>query len=89
MLVQPDVVYVLDESDAIATVNDSWTAFARANGGEALLPPAIIGRSVWDYIADPTTRLLYRRIFERVRTGMGPVRFRFNATRLPYAGSWR
>lgn len=72
---QPDVVYALDASDAITAVNDSWISFASANGGEALLPPAIIGRSVWDFIADPTTRMLYRRIFERVRAGTGPVRF--------------
>ena len=77
MFPQPDVVYALDASDAITAVNDSWIAFARENGGEALLPPAIIGRSIWDFIADPTTRMLYRRIFERVRSGTGPVRFSF------------
>lgn len=74
---EPDVAYTLDASDAIIAVNDAWVAFAAANDGAPLLAPAILGRSLWDFIADRTTILLYRRIFERVREGISPVRFTF------------
>ena len=74
---ESDVAYTLDASDAIIAVNDGWTAFATANDGVPLLPPAILGRSLSDFIADRTTILLYRRLFERVRAGISPVRFTF------------
>ncbi len=72
-----DVVYTLDASDAIVEVNEAWNVFAASNGGATLLPPTILGRSLWDFLADETTSLLYRRLFERVRGGAGPVRFCF------------
>ncbi|MDQ3347404.1 MAG: hypothetical protein M3545_05495 [Acidobacteriota bacterium] len=77
MSVDSGVAYTLDASDAIIAVNDAWIAFATANDGVPLLPPAILGRSLWDFIADRTTILLYRRLFERVRAGISPVRFSF------------
>jgi hypothetical protein len=77
MSVRADVVYTLDASDAIVEVNEAWTAFAASNGGATLLSPAILGRSLWDFLADETTSLIYRRLFERVRAGAGPVRFGF------------
>ncbi|MEO8257680.1 MAG: hypothetical protein ABI868_10095 [Acidobacteriota bacterium] len=77
MPAESDVAYTLDASDTIIAVNDAWIAFAAANDGVPLLPPAILGRSLWDFIADHTTILLYRRLFERVRAGVGPVRVTF------------
>ncbi|MEO8071489.1 MAG: hypothetical protein ABI652_08805 [Acidobacteriota bacterium] len=77
MSVDSDVGYTVDARDAIITVNEAWVAFAAANDGVPLLPPAILGRSLWDFIADRTTILVYRRLFERVRAGSGPVRFTF------------
>ncbi len=67
----------MSASDTIIAVNDKWTAFAAAHDGGALLPPTILGRSLWDFIADRTTILIYRRLFERIRAGAGPVRFGF------------
>jgi hypothetical protein len=64
MSVRADVVYTLDASDAIVEVNEAWTAFAASNGGATLLSPAILGRSLWDFLADETTSLIYRRLCE-------------------------
>lgn len=77
MPMESDVTYTLDASDVLIAVNDAWTAFAAANDGMPLRPPAILGRSSWDFIVDRTTILLYRRLFDRVRAGAGPVRFTF------------
>lgn len=70
-----DVIYSLDKADRIIEVNDAWTWFAEANDGPELIPPAILGRSVWDFISDPTTVQIYRLLFQRVRAGAGPVTF--------------
>ena len=77
MMPAGDVHYVVDGADLICEVNDAWSAFARANDGQHLLPPAIIGRPIWDCIADQGTSGLYRRLMERLRAGRGPLRFGF------------
>lgn len=69
------VVYALDDADAIVEVNDEWSVFALANDGDALLPPAILGRTIWDFVGNDTTAEIYRRLYQRVRAGFGPVRF--------------
>lgn len=58
-------------------MNDAWSHFARANDGEHLVPPGILGQSLWTSIADQTTRQLYAALLQRLRNGTGPVRFRF------------
>ena len=72
-----DVTYSLNADDQIIAVNDAWTTFALANDGAALAAPGILGRSMWEFIADPTTVLVYERLFERVRSGVGGIRFQF------------
>lgn len=71
------VVYSVDASDAIVHVNEAWRSFAAANDGSALLPPAILGRTLWEFITDDVTLQLYRRLLARVRGGSGPVQFAF------------
>lgn len=71
------VVYTVDASDQIIRVNDAWTSFASHNDGEALLPQHIIGKSLWDYLTDDSTRQIYRRLVSRVRGGAGPAQFAF------------
>jgi hypothetical protein len=58
-------------------VNSAWSAFAGENDGMQLLPPAILGRALWDFITDTTTVQIYRQLFARVRAGIGPVKFAF------------
>lgn len=73
----PDVVYEIDDNDIIAKVNEAWSTFAIENSGTLLLPPGIIGRSLWDFICDPTTRIVYSQLFSRVRSGAGASTFDF------------
>lgn len=72
-----DVCYRLNDRDEIVFVNAAWAEFAAANSrDERLAEAAVLGRSVWGFIGDPTTRLLYRDILARVRAGV-PARFPF------------
>lgn len=73
----PAVVYRIDHEDRLAGFNDGWLAFAGANGGQELEPLRILGRPLWDFLADLTTKHLYRSMVQRVRQGGRPVRFRF------------
>ncbi|REK11903.1 MAG: hypothetical protein DWQ37_12840 [Planctomycetota bacterium] len=65
--------YSLDRGDRIATVGDPWRAFARENGAPELDGDAVLGNSVFDYIADEPTRSFYQRVFEQVRATDRPV----------------
>jgi len=71
------VTYRIDSTDRITTVSEGWISFAKANGGERLLPPGIVGTSLWPWIVDPPTRQVYRSLLTRVRKGAGAIRFRF------------
>jgi hypothetical protein len=61
------VSYCVNERDEIAWVSDSWVAAAVANDAPELTPERVRNRSMWDFIADPTTRHLYEQILARVR----------------------
>ncbi len=60
--------YAVDASDRIVSVSQLWLAFARENGAPELSEQAVIGRSLWDFIAGDETTRLYRAIFQRVRS---------------------
>lgn len=73
-----DVVYLLDSDDRIVDVNSGWTKFATDNAADSsLMPPAILGRRLWEHISDETTRQLYARLHQRVRAGAVPPPIRF------------
>ncbi|MFN2317744.1 MAG: PAS domain-containing protein [Gemmatimonadales bacterium] len=65
----PDIVYRLDASDAIVAVSESWDPFARANAGEQVTAQAVVGRPLWDFVTDPTTREIYRQVLAKIRSG--------------------
>lgn len=71
-----DLRYQLNDRDEIVFVNDTWDAFARANGGEELVAPQVLGHRLWSFITDATTRQIYLDVLKRVRSGR-PVRFPF------------
>lgn len=71
------VVYTVNAADVIIHVNEAWGTFAVANDTDALLPPAILGRTLWEFITENVTVQLYRRLLARVRGGSGPVQFAF------------
>jgi len=74
----PAVVYEIGPDDRILRVNPAWGVFAAENGGgPEMAQPAILGRRLWDFIGDASTRELYQRMVARVRSSRIPFRFRF------------
>lgn len=65
----PVVRYEVDASDALISVNDAWQSFAIANGAPHLMRERILGRPLWDFVSDDTTRLVYDVILRQVRNG--------------------
>lgn len=59
--------YRVDQDDRIAWVNSWWLAFAQENGAGQLTEQFIVGRSLWDFIADDETCQLYRSLHVRLR----------------------
>lgn len=70
------IAYCIDAADRLVSFNAGWTAFAERNGGEDARPEKVVGRSLWDFVADPTVQELYRRMVARARQGR-VVRFRY------------
>jgi hypothetical protein len=70
------VVYRIDSSDCISEVNANWDEFAEANGAHGLDAHEVVGRPLWGFLADATTKQLYRDMVQRVRAGRA-IRFRF------------
>lgn len=71
------VLYRIDREDRLVELDGGWLTFAAENGGEALQPSALIGQPLWRFVADSTTRQLYKAMVVRLREGGPPVRFRF------------
>ncbi len=65
----PAVIYEVDASDALVAMNDAWQSFAIANGAPHLMRDRILGRPLWDFISDETTRLVYDVVLRQVRNG--------------------
>lgn len=65
----PTLVYRIDDQDRIVSVSDAWNAFATANDGADAVASRVIGRNLFDFIVDPTTRHLYRKMLARIRGG--------------------
>jgi hypothetical protein len=71
-----EVVYRLNDRDEITYVNEGWCSFARANQAVGLDPEHVLHRPLWGFVADSSTRQLYRDLLASVRTGR-TVRFEF------------
>lgn len=63
------LVYRIDGQDRIVSVSDSWNAFAMANDGADVVASRVVGRNLFDFIVDPTTQALYRKMLVRIRGG--------------------
>lgn len=59
--------YRIDADDRICFVDDEWLAFAQQNAAAELEADAILGHSLWDFIAGMETRHLYGVVFDAVR----------------------
>jgi hypothetical protein len=71
-----NIVYRLNSQDEFIYLNEEWINFAVANDAPDLLPAQVLNRPLWDFIADVTTKQLYREILRQVRAGL-PARFTF------------
>lgn len=65
----PSIVYRVDGLDRVVSVGGPWDAFARENDGDAVVARHIIGRHLFDFVTDPTTQHLYRKMLARARAG--------------------
>ena len=72
-----ELFYRIDAADTITSVSREWPRFAIANGGDDPVTHHAVGTRLWRWIADETTRQVYRAVLSHVRAGTGPVRFRF------------
>ncbi len=72
----PPIVYRVDRTDRIVYVNEAWDAFAHQNRGAAVTAARVVGRPLWDFISDLTTRMIYQRMLGRIRLG-NELRFAF------------
>lgn len=68
--------YQVDSRYRISRVGETWNAFARENKAPELTT-GVIGRSLYDFIADEESRHLYGLILSRVRETSHPSRFSF------------
>lgn len=66
--------YRIDANDVIVSVDNSWHRFAEANDGAELTGDHVLGRLLWDFVADDTTCQLYQQMLVGVRRGQ-PVQF--------------
>jgi len=71
------IAYVIDPTDRIRQVTPNWDAFAQTNGAPQLTLPAVLDRSIWDYITGAGVRSLYHDLFQFVRRKNQPLTFSF------------
>jgi hypothetical protein len=72
-----EFAYCVDAADRITSVNKPWGEFAAENNASELLPDAVRGRPLWDFIANPEVRRLYEVLFRKVRKTRKPVTIPF------------
>jgi hypothetical protein len=70
------VIYTIDARDRIVDVNAEWVNFATENDGNPD-PSAVIGRPLWDFIADEGNRGIYRCMVDSVRKKSAPLHIPF------------
>src|SRR6476661_830331 len=63
------ISYSIDSQDRLTSISRSWTPFALENDAPELVAENVYGRSLWEFITDPTTEHLYRQIVANVRAG--------------------
>jgi len=69
--------YRIDGTDRIVAVGESWLRFAAANGAPSLTREAVVGQSLWDFVAGRETREIWTALLGRVRAGRRIARLPF------------
>ncbi len=78
------VAYRINARDLLINVSGDWERFALENAAPQLVANQVLGRSLWEFIFDAETRMLYKALLAKVRTGKSPfnVEFRCDASHL-------
>lgn len=69
--------HTIDFQDIIIAVNDAWLHFAQENAAPYLTREAVIGCSLWDFIAGLETRQIYQLLMRQVRQSQQRVVFTY------------
>ncbi|MCL4301123.1 MAG: hypothetical protein KJ077_35655 [Anaerolineae bacterium] len=70
-------IHTVDRNDLIIDVNANWLRFARENDAPHLTRQAVIGCSLWDFIAGLETRHIYRLLMRKVRQDQRRIVFTY------------
>jgi len=65
----PEICYRINALDEVVEVNEAWCPFALENDGGDVVKDKVLGRSLWGFIDDDSTRRIYRMILKLVRQG--------------------
>lgn len=68
-------IHTIDRNDNIVDLNDAWLRFALENNAPHLTYQAIMGHSLWSFIAGPETHHLYRLLLKQIRQSQQRVVF--------------
>ncbi len=63
------IEYQIDEKNNIIFVNEEWDRFAMDNYGEGITSDKIIGKNLFDFIANITVKQIYLDLIAKVRKG--------------------
>ena len=61
----PPVIYTIDINNKFSSTSSGWADFAELNDGMFLID--VVGKSLWDFIRDPGSELLYKALLQEVR----------------------
>jgi hypothetical protein len=68
-----EFIYRVDSADQIVFANEHWYDFARENDVLGLQQATVIGRPLWDFIANPEILHLFQVLHARIRRTGTPV----------------
>ncbi len=69
--------HTVNFQDVITAVNDAWLSFAQENDAPHLTREAVLGRSLWDFIAGLETQQIYQLLLRQVRQTQERVVFTY------------
>jgi hypothetical protein len=78
------VEYRINAQDQLVDPSEDWTRFALENAAPHLVANQVLGRSLWEFISDTATQMLYKALLTKVRSGeaRGSVELRCDAPHL-------
>jgi hypothetical protein len=68
-MITPDIIYRIDSSDRIVSIDGPWDAFATTNYTPQLRASGVVGRPLLGFIAGNETRHVYDLLILRARAG--------------------